>query len=81
MNGTIVYCNHRALRYVVQLEDGAYSAFDLMDAIELTVGQIITGDLDTGGREDFTTEDGEAFSVSVEIPAGSRVSALAYANA
>jgi len=80
MKGAIIFANHKHMRYAGETESGECFAFELLDSIELSVGDQIIGDFDALGAEDFKTLQGKTFSVFMEIAGGSRVSTLAWAT-
>jgi hypothetical protein len=49
MEGTVIHLNHNRGMYSVELSDGSYSVFELLDTMEIDKGNIIVGDLDELG--------------------------------
>lgn len=47
--GTICLLNHNRGMYAVELSDGSYSVFELLDSNEINLEDIITGPLDEEG--------------------------------
>ena len=62
--GTIVAINQRSGLFVVQAGGGGFAVFELMDSIDLAVGDRVSGDLDAMGDDQLThLGQGEAFDV------------------
>ena len=80
MKGKIVLANIGHGRYAAEMDDSEFIAFELMDGVELALGTIFEADIGGHGGETFTTADGEAFSVHVEMLGASRVAACAWAR-
>jgi hypothetical protein len=47
--GRVAILNDKCGMYAVQLSDGSYSVFELLDTNEISAGDIISGDLDEQG--------------------------------
>ncbi|HEY2580226.1 MAG TPA: hypothetical protein VGI43_00380 [Mucilaginibacter sp.] len=47
--GTVAILNHRRGMYAVELADGSYSVFELLDTNEINLEDIISGPLDEEG--------------------------------
>lgn len=79
MNGRICNANPEHGRYAAEIDDGNYIAFELLDSIDLTIGDGIAGPLLGHGGETFTLlESGEQFSVFVEMIGATRVAASTW---
>lgn len=63
--GRIAVLNHNRGMYAVQLSDGNYAVFELLDSNELSAGDVISGALDEHGgctlRNLTEDEEFEAF--------------------
>lgn len=84
MNGTIILANPAHGRYAVQTEDGDCCAFELLDSIELSIGNELSGNLDSPGSETLLLNNGngwERFSVYMELTGCDRITALTWARA
>lgn len=67
MNGTIIAINRRNGFHAVRIEDGDVTVFELLDSVELELGDSVSGALDSSGLEElFNITQRQAFSVSVE---------------
>jgi hypothetical protein len=49
MQGIVVHLNHQRGMYSVELSDGSYSVFELLDSNEIESGDVIIGALDELG--------------------------------
>lgn len=49
MQGSVVHLNHNRGMYSVELSDGSYSVFELLDSNEINAEDIISGTLDELG--------------------------------
>jgi len=49
MQGIITHLNHNRGMYSVELSDGSYTVFELIDSNKLEKGNIISGDLEEFG--------------------------------
>lgn len=47
--GIVAILNDNRGMYAVELQDGSYSVFELLDTNEISTGDIISGDLDKEG--------------------------------
>lgn len=67
MEGSVVFINHQRGMYCVELSDGSYTAFELLDSNEINEEDIITGPLDKlgGGTLQNRTKK-ESFEAFVE---------------
>ncbi len=51
--GRIIAFNHQRGMFIVEIEDGNYAVFELLDSVELTIGDLIRGDLHGLGHEEL----------------------------
>lgn len=73
IRGTIVIARYRHRRYGVMLEDGSYCAFELLDRIMLSPGEVVGGALDRTGMHMIFSEQSGLIRVLMRIVHASRV--------
>ncbi len=62
--GTVVMVNARTGMFLVQIHDGAFAVFELLDSIEISIGDEVAGRLDALGSEELLhITQGERFDV------------------
>ena len=49
--GTIKQINHRRGMFIIAIDEGDYVVFELLDSIEISIGDRIRGDLEALGGE------------------------------
>lgn len=64
MNGRIIQISRRGIMFIVQIDGGDYAVFELLDSIEIAVGDAISGELEgLGGEELLHLGHGKPFRV------------------
>jgi len=66
MRGTIALANGRRGRYAVLTEDGDYTLFELLESVDLAVGEPVTGDFNAVAGETYESERHGKLSVFAE---------------
>ena len=63
-DGTVVAVNRTRGMFIVEIDHGDYAVFELLDSIDIAVGDRLRGELDAlGGEELLHLEQGCSFSV------------------
>ncbi len=81
MQGNIYHQNHPRGMYSVQLANGDYTVFELLDSMDLHSGDTITGDLDEVGDVRLANgSTGESFDAIIQNIHCSKTQALQRVN-
>ena len=62
LTGTITYIGPHGVMFIVALQGGEFVVFELLDSVDLRVGQVVSGRLYALGSEKLlNVDDGQAF--------------------